>query len=284
MNETEYAIAKNADRLSGAPYTEEEVFRPDSYDWPGDWEGRALLAFACHFRMGREIPCMKRMLALLPEKTGGKGYFGKPFDGQAIDEQQLAGQSWLLRGLLEAEKNGEKDAGKLAVKLVEGLYLPALPYYGEYPAGERSGKGGVSGNGGLKTGNWLLSTDVGCLFISLDGLAEYYKITKDDRVGAWLGKAIDRFAALDFTGMKMQTHATLSALRGILTFYRTVKEEKYLKLVQRIYELYLREGMTLTYENFNWFSRRDSWTAPCAVVDYMIIGIMLNKLTGYTIY
>ena len=42
--------------------------------------------------------------------------------------------------------------------------------------------------------------------------------------------------------------------------------------------------MTLTYENFNWFGRPDTWTEPCAVVDSLILAIELYKITGETQY
>ena len=37
--------------------------------------------------------------------------------------------------------------------------------------------------------------------------------------------------------------------------------------------------MTLTYENFNWFGREDTWTEPCAVVDSFILATELYKIT-----
>lgn len=277
---SEQSVIKNRQRLSGAPYTAEEVFRPDSYDWPGDWEGRALLAFTCHAQMGGEIPCMRQMLEKLPQKTGEKGYFGKKFDENRIDEQQLAGHNWLLRGLLEADKTGVKNAGEFADKLVENLYIPALRHYADYPVEERAEDGGVSGTGGAVCRNWALSTDVGCIFISLDGLSEYYKRTRDKRLIKLLECAIGKFISLDFIGLKMQTHATLSGLRGVLTFYEATKEKKYLDSVRRIYDLYLKEGMTLTFENYNWFGRKDTWTEPCAVVDSLILAIRLYRILG----
>ena len=38
--------------------------------------------------------------------------------------------------------------------------------------------------------------------------------------------------------------------------------------------------MTLTYENFNWFGRQDTWTEPCAVVDSFILATKLYRLTN----
>lgn len=227
---------------------------------------------------------MEQLIAALPEKTNGRGHFGAPFSPGRIDEQQLAGHNWFLRGLLayaelpEAERRDE--ARRFAKETVENLFLPALENYGNYPVRRDKAAGGVSGNRSAVNDGWWLSTDVGCAFIPLDGLAEYYAATKDESVGAGISSAAERFGGLDFLGLKMQTHATLSALRGILSFYETTREKKYLELVLEIFGLYLKNGMTLTYENFNWFGREDTWTEPCAVVDSLILAIRLFKITA----
>ena len=180
--------------------------------------------------------------------------------------------------LPEAERRDE--ARRFAKETVENLFLPALENYGNYPVRRDKAAGGVSGNRSAVNDGWWLSTDVGCAFIPLDGLAEYYAATKDESVGAGISSAAERFGGLDFLGLKMQTHATLSALRGILSFYETTREKKYLELVLEIFGLYLKNGMTLTYENFNWFGREDTWTEPCAVVDSLILAIRLFKITA----
>lgn len=274
------AKKKNRERLSGSPYTIGEVFRPAEYDWPGDWEGRALLAFALHARMGEEIPCMRQMLDLLPEKTNGKGFFGAPFREERIDEQQLSGHNWYLRGLLACAENGETRALEFARQTVENLFLPALAHYGDYPVNRGRTEGGVSGNRAESRDGWLLSTDVGCAFIALDSLAEYYALTGDERVKAGFEKAAKRFVSFDFVGLKLQTHATLSATRGLLTFYEKTGEAAFLSEAERIFALYREKGMTLTYENFNWFGREDTWTEPCAVVDSLILALKLYRITG----
>lgn len=274
------AQQKNYRRLLTPPYTVDEIFRPATYDWPGDWEGRALLAFALHERMGNRIPCLREMIARLPEKTNGSGYFGTPFcDGQ-IDEQQLSGHNWYLRGLLCLAQDGSPVAAEYAQKTVENLFLPALAHYDRYPIHTRTATGGVSGNRAETCNGWKLSTDVGCAFMPLDGLAAYYKMTRDARVKTGFEKAAALYVSLDFVGLQMQTHATLSALRGLLTFYEATGEQKYLTDVRRIVDVYCTVGMTLTYENFNWFGRPDTWTEPCAVVDSLILAVRLYRLTG----
>ena len=49
-------------RLHEPPYDYDHVFLGNP-GWPGDREGRALLAFLCHYRIsGRKIPCMEQMI------------------------------------------------------------------------------------------------------------------------------------------------------------------------------------------------------------------------------
>ena len=70
-------IQKNFERLCEPYYQIGEVFAPPTYDWPGDKEGRALLAFACHAKMtGQIVPCMPQMRAVLDEKTNEHDFFG----------------------------------------------------------------------------------------------------------------------------------------------------------------------------------------------------------------
>ena len=94
-------IEKSILRLSSPIYQIENLFRAEDYDWPGDWEGRALLAFCRLYSItGKKIPAMDEMVALLPQKTNSDGFFGAKFDVCAVDEQQLSGHSWYLRGLV----------------------------------------------------------------------------------------------------------------------------------------------------------------------------------------
>ena len=99
--ELETRIKNNYKRLCEPYYQIQEVFADASYDWPGDKEGRALLAFVCHYQInGSKIPCMEQLIQTLPEKTNRYYFFGQA-DEASIDEQQLSGHNWYLRGLLE---------------------------------------------------------------------------------------------------------------------------------------------------------------------------------------
>lgn len=274
-------IELSIQRLSEEPYQIENVFQKGEYSWPGDWEGRSLLAFACLYEITKEeIPCMHKMVNLLKQQTNEDFYFGKPFDGKIVDEQQLSGHSWYLRGLVKyAENFGGEIAEKAMRSIVSNLYLSIGEWYKKYPL-ERNGTGGVSGEVIGVMDGWKLSSDVGCAYMCVDGLAHYYAYTKDEKCLRFLNEVISIFTETDFVKYGFQTHTTLSCLRGILKLYETTRNQEYLDIVRDKFELYLCYGMTLTYENYNWFGKENSWTEPCAVVDSFILSTRLYKITN----
>ena len=100
--ELEKRINLNYNRLAESDYYKiDQVFSPYNYDWQGDKEGRALLAFVSHYKIsGKKIPCMQEMIRELPKKLNKEGFLGAEHS-EIIIEQQLSGHSWLLRGLCE---------------------------------------------------------------------------------------------------------------------------------------------------------------------------------------
>ena len=268
-------------RLNDDIYRIEKVFKGESYDWQGDWEGRALLAFNCLYEMtGGEIPCMHDMIRLLPQKTNKKLYLGKEFDGTLLDEQQIFGSSWYLRGLVAYTKNFDSQSALEAAKsTVENLYLPALSMFENYPL-DREKTGGVCGGIIGEANHWKLTSDIGAAFACADGLSAYYELVRDDECRKILDVIIDKFASVDFVEYGFQTHSTLTCTRGILNMYEITGEKNYLDLARRSFQIYMKRGMTLTYENYNWFGREDSWTEPCAVVDSFILALRFYHITG----
>ena len=95
-------IDRNFDRL------EDEMYRPDSVfhsrlwlEWPGDAQGRIVLGLVCDARAsGREPLYLQTILDHYPQFMNEQGYFGPVFDG-VLNEQQLSGNGWVLRGLCE---------------------------------------------------------------------------------------------------------------------------------------------------------------------------------------
>lgn len=275
-------IERSFKRLSDDIYSINRIWQNENYDWPGDFEGRALLAFACLYEITNEkIPCMDEMINDLLKHLNKEGYMGKIANGIA-DEQQLSGHSWLLRGLCEYYNifKDEKSL-KYANRIIKNLYLPLIDLYKAYPLNRnKSNEGGVSGSTYKTINNWKLSSDIGCAYMCLDGLTAYYEITKDNDVKKAIDLLINGFINLDRLALECQTHATLTGARGIMRLYKITNEKKYLDYVIEIFDFYIKHGMTLTYENFNWFNKNDSWTEPCAVVDSFILSLGLYEITN----
>lgn len=280
QNELNERIRLSEERLQAPYYCLPDVFSPKTYDWPGDKEGRALLAFTCHYRMtGRKIPAMDALVAALPEQTNEHHYFGA-LAGTEIDEQQLSGHNWYLCGLLSYyELFGDEAVLQYAKDTVEHLYLPLLGRFESYPLDREKQAGGISGNITTVIGQWNLSSDVGCAFMSIDGLARYYALTKDARVLALLKEMQEKFDGIDKMAIEAQTHCCLTAARGFLTLYAAANDPAFLSSARKIADLYERAGMTYTYENYNWWHKGDTWTEPCAVVDSLILFGELYKIT-----
>ncbi len=287
--ELQQRIEKNYNRLCEPYYQIQEVFSDTSYDWQGDKEGRALLAFVSHYKISkRKIPCMEQLIAALPQKANRYFYFGKEPE-KFIDEQQLSGHNWYLRGLLEYyEQFGDEKVLSYARSTVENLYLPLSGKFCSYPI-ERKKKtdgGDVSGSESEILNSWKLSTDVGCAFMCIDGLSHYYALQKDARVKKLIDEMQIVFDKIDKCSLKAQTHCCLTAARGFLRMYKASGEEKYLRSAENITSLYIASGMTYTYQNYNWWNRGNTWTEPCAVIDSLMVMAEMYKITkreGYRI-
>lgn len=282
--ELETRISLNYNRLeSGDYYGIEKVFARKDYDWYGDKEGRALLAFVSHYRIsGAKIPCMELMLEQMPDRLNSDGYFG-PIYEKEIHEQQLSGHSWLLRGLCEHyEAFGDSFSLEAAARIAKNLYVTKTGRFSSYPIiRENKEEGGVSGSEVGTVDGWILSSDIGCAFMSIDGLSHVYKITKDAEIKTLLDEMIFVYLGIDKVTLRAQTHCTLTAARGMMRMYNETADEKYLDGAREILELYVSGGgMTETYQNLNWWGRPDSWTEPCAIVDSLMLAGELYKVTS----
>ena len=287
--ELDERIERSYNRLLGDYYQMPDVFQEYCADWPGDKEGRALLAFVSHYKItGRINPCMEELMKALPRYTNEHLYFD-PKQDPVIHEQQLSGHSWFLRGLCEHYEQFGDEFSLTALKSVtEHLYLPTAGRYAGYPVNrdpKHLNEGGVSGHSATLLDGWNLSTDVGCAFMAIDGLSHVYKITKDERVKALLDEMIGVYTAIDKVALRAQTHCTLTAARGMLRMYGETGDDRYLNHAKDIYELYtVGGGMDLTYQNLNWWGRPNTWTEPCAIVDSLMVALTLYEITGEDAY
>ena len=265
-------------RLESPIYRPDVIFKIEQGGWPGDWEGRTILALTSLARVTRREPSyLDEIVSSLPSHFNEKGYLGPVYENK-LNEQQLSGHGWLLRGLCEYYLYRKYDfVLPLIDGIVRGLFLPALGKYEKYPLTERSG-GDMSGSTLSDEGCWMISTDTGCAYIPLDGLAQAYSVLteympdekRDRAFSSLLDEMITAFIRIPFVEIKMQTHATLTGLRGVLRRYAQTSDENLLYEAKRVFNLYELYGMTKTYANKNWFDRPE-WTEPCAIIDsYMV--------------
>lgn len=290
IGELKARIERSRERLRGEEYAVPKVFE-FVRGWPGDWQGRTLLALCEHYEASnrtdaRVLRQIDAIIYALPENTNRYGYFGEEFDGVTANEQQISGNSWFIRGLCDYFRiTGCKDTLKRLNTIAEKFLIPLKPFYEKYPIIERE-EGGVDGHivGNKNADGWLLSSDVGCAFIMLDGITDLYDITGNENVRDAIDVMINRFLSFDVAAVKFQTHATLSASRGIMRMFKLTNNNRYLAAAEKMFKIYAREGTTVNYANFNWFRKPLTWTEPCAFIDSLILAVELYKATGNYFY
>jgi DUF1680 family protein len=130
-----------------------------------------------------------------------------------------------------------------------------------------------------KRDGWSLSGDVGCVFIGMAGAIQAYECIGGEELKSVIQEMINRFMEIDMPGIKMQTHACLTALTGIARYYEITGDVRYLNKLEKGWELYRRYGMSENYEIYNWFTVYDSWTEPCGIIDSYILASKLWKFT-----
>ena len=123
-------VLLNKKRLSDDLYTYKEVFDHTS-DWPGDFVGRAILALVSLHRAldGFDVEQinienqLKDIFDHINTRLNEDGYFGPKFDDTFVDEQQISGNSWFLRGLIEYYKLTKNDKYLKQINTICDKYL-----------------------------------------------------------------------------------------------------------------------------------------------------------------
>lgn len=278
-------ISRNFDRLETTLYQPDSVFwtEEESGGWPADKEGRTILALVLDARAsGRKPVYLDTMLTILPTRLNEKGYLGT-IHTPVVDEQQLSGHGWLLRGLCEYfEWTGDSSALNVARGIAENLFLPVNDAISRYPVdsiARHKDVGDMSGSAQETVNGWRLSSDVGCVFIGMEGLIHYYAHDRNPQIKELIDNMIDLYLGIDLAGVRAQTHASLTALRGLLRYAAITGDYSLLPEVEKRWALYKERGMTENFENYNWFDRFDTWTEPCAVIDSYIVAMQLWQAT-----
>lgn len=291
----------NFTRLQSDIYRPPLLWRQTNWQsWPGDFEGRALLGVTLLSQVTADEPSyFPAMVADYRKQVNPQGYFGPRLDVHAINEQQLSGHGWFLRGLCEyfLWRRDPQTLDQIRA-VVKNLALPLRGKYAAYPidpalraqAVAPSAPGAVNGHLDNRHGDWVVSSDTGCAFIFLDGLTQAWVVLQaaGDPMAAPLKELIDeaaaRFTQVDLLAIKAQTHASLTAMRALLRMHEQTHDPALLRTVQDRYALYRATAMTAHYANTNWFGRPQTWTEPCAIIDSFMVATMLWQHTGRAAY
>jgi len=276
----------NFDRLERADYTPEQVIASNVADeWPGDTPGRTMLAWANLGRAtGREPRYMQALFQALPQHFNELGYMGPVFT--SLDEQQLSGHGWLTSGLLAYhEYTGSQAALDYAQRIVDNLFLKMRGRMASYPrqGKERSLEGLPAGTRASTLNNWTLSTDIGCAFVSLEGLVKAYKVFRRPTEKDLIEEMLDIFQSINLEAVSAQLHASLTAARQFLMYHDLSADSLALETAKKVYLLFRQRAITENYANYNWFNR-PSWTEPCAVVDALSVAFELWRKTADPAY
>ncbi len=278
-------ITKNYARLEETRYHPKFVFLTDeeSGNWPGDTEGRTILGLVMNARAtGREPLYLDEIIYQIPEHLNEKGYFGKIYPEGIMDEQQLSGNGWVLRGLCEYFE-WKKDSAVLGIvrSITDNLFLPGKGIYGKYPIepGSRKMNGGMIGHLQDTRDRWTISADIGCVFIGMTGAIHAYQFLQDEALKEVIDEMVEKFLQIDMYGLKIQVHAGLTALLGLIRYAEMTGDAGLLKEVEKRWEVYVQHGMTENYEIYNWFGIYNAHTESCGLIDSYMIATALWKHT-----
>ena len=284
----------NFSRLETERYWPETIFEMDQHAWPADWEGRTMLALTMHAQTTKREPAfLDAILDAIPDRLNEKGYIGPVYDDGVTHEQAMAGHSWMIRALVEYynwKKDSNADMAEKALfclkSIVKGLYIPQTENYANYPIVEPEryeDPRWILSHKQSKTKTHAGTSDCGCAFIAIDGATAAYELLKDEELKPLIENMIASYETLPREELHVQTHATLSGIRGILRWHRLTGEQKFLDLAVNTFDLYKTKAWTDHYSNYNWFGL-PRWTEPCAVIDSFLISQELWEATGVTGY
>ena len=279
----------NFSRLEGQWYRPDEVFKADSHGWPADWEGRIILALTLLAQSTHRTPAyLDEIISMIPEHLNEKGYFGAILPEGKFDEQHFGGHSWIIRALVEYYywKKDETVKG-IIERLVKNFLMPAKGNFYKYPIEPvvrfNDQETWILSKLQTKTKHHAETSDAGCAFIMLDGATAAYEMLGWPELKELCEEIITRYMEMDFVTLHIQTHATLSGIRGIIRFYEITKEHKYLEMAIKMFSLYKTEAWSEAYGNYNWFGA-PRWTEPCAIIDSFMVATLLWKHTENPVY
>lgn len=260
--------------------------------WPGDWEGRAMLALTLNSEaLKSEAATLEPLINWIYEIMNDEGYRSEPNDKlnlNDINEQMHSAQNWMLRAFMETYRiTGEEKYLDTAEQMIKALYLPVTEHLKNYPRTKEdrvaASDYAVIGHTSGRFKEWRLSSDIGCIFMSFDALGQAWEMINKEplktQIGEYIDALLDAFRSVDYVGSGLQTHATLTCMRGLMRVYNIKKDPSLLATIVKYFDDYEKYGMTVNYENRNGF-RIPGHTEPCGIVDSYMLACQLWEVTG----
>ena len=194
-------LALNWQRLHDEPYRFDALAQAfTAPDAPGDWIGRTILGLTLLAQVTKWAPrYLDEIIQRLPELLNEQGYIGSILPAGIVNEGQLAGHNALLRGLSEYYFwQADPQVALLIRRIVENLVIPAQGAFATYPdhplpAQSQSASAQIA-HPVATTEQWQgLSTDIGQVFMILDGATQAYGIVPSKELHHSITTIIARF-------------------------------------------------------------------------------------------
>lgn len=91
--------------------------------------------------------------------------------------------------------------------------------------------------------------------MSFDALGQAWEMINKEplktQIGEYIDALLDAFRSVDYVGSGLQTHATLTCMRGLMRVYNIKKDPSLLATIVKYFDDYEKYGMTVNYENRN---------------------------------
>ena len=287
-------VIKNFSRLH------DRIYRPGAAGvgecrcagWPGDWEGRAMLALVLDEETLRtDSAFLKELIDWIYSLFNDEGYRSEEGDRlnlSDINEQMHSAQNWLMRAFMEyCRITGEEKYLDTVKGIIRKLYLPILPHLKNYPCSaadrETASDRAVIGHTAGSFREWRLSSDTGCIFMCFDALGQAWEMITEEplhtQIGQLISALLDGFRRMDYVNAGLQTHATLTCMRGVMRIYGITGDRSLLDLAEKFFSDFVNYGMTVHYANINNFLGAGH-TEPCGIVDSFMLANQLFDATG----
>jgi hypothetical protein len=283
-------ILRNFDRMESERFQPIEnvgCFMGARYVWPGDIEGRTVLALVLlQQAVERDSRYLGKTLGAFGKQMNDQGYFGRDYKPRC-DEQQLSGHGWVLRGLCENYLvTRDAQTKKMIEDMVDNLVLPTKCKHKIYPIDPEQRKKGAGAEVGevvTDSNVWRLSSDIGCNFVFMDGVIHAAEVLGRKDLYPLIGEMIDRYLQVDLVKIEAQTHSSLTGLRGLVRYIDLVGRKDLIGKAEKRFNLYITEASTENHMNYNWFGR-STHTEPCAYIDAFMLAFQLWERTGKAKY